>query len=150
MNYNTSFIHYIEISIILAPSKSLLLWWFLICIISPERRIKANRISIWSTLVIVNSIIVRSALSPYRQRDSFTVEPIFLKWLNLITFLIIQIREAVFKFNCRICTIFLLSKLKFQATVRKTLTWYFTYLIAIIYLHGILRKNLKICKISIK
>ena len=110
MNYNTSFIHYIEISIILAPSKSLLLWWFLICIISPERRIKANRISIWSTLVIVNSIIVRSALSPYRQRDSFTVEPIFLKWLNLITFLIIQIIEAVFKFNSSACAICLLLK----------------------------------------
>jgi hypothetical protein len=108
MKCGSSFVHYKEISFILSPSKSLL--FLSISVYSPERRIKANRISIWSTLVIVNSIIVRSALSPYRQRDSFTVEPIFLKWLNLITFCIIQIIEAVFKLNSSTCAICFLYK----------------------------------------
>ena len=108
MKCGSSFVHYKEISFILAPSKSLL--FLSISVYSPESRIKANWITIWWTLIIVSRIIVRSALSPYRQRDSFTVEPIFLKWLDLITFLIIQIREAVFKFNSSTCAICWLSK----------------------------------------
>jgi hypothetical protein len=149
MKCSTSFVHYKEISFILAPSKSLL--FLSISVYSPESRIKANWITIWWTLIIVSRIIVRSALSPYRQRDSFTIEHGFLNRVNLINlFLVIQIEEAVFELISSIWTIFLLSKLYFQTIVWKAYAWFFTYLIAIIYLRGIFRKNFKICKVSIK
>lgn len=137
MKCSPTFIHCKEISLILAPSKRLLL--LCISINCPERRICAIKISVRGALIIISRIIVWDASCSHWYRDRFTTEPSFLKWLNLITLLIIQTEEAIFEFIFEsVCDIYWLTKTYLQTSVWKALNWLFTHFIAIIYLQDII------------